>query len=60
MTPAQSRRVMDAVSRAATTGNNAAAQVQWLKQRVLQLEQRISQMEHTQMLLLQKARQNTG
>ena len=60
MTPAQSRRVMDAVSRAAATGTNAAAQVQWLKQKVLQLEQRISQMEHTQMLLLQKARQNTG
>lgn len=60
MTPAQSRRVMDAISRAAATGASASSQVQWLKQRVLQLEQRISQMEHTQMLLLQKARQNTG
>ena len=60
MTPAQSRRVMDAVSRAATTGNNAAAQVQWLKQKVLQLEQRLAQMEQMQILLVQKARQNTG
>ena len=60
MTPAQSRRVMDAISRAAATRASASSQVQWLKQKVLQLEQRISQMEHTQMLLLQKARQNTG